>query len=538
MKRTTAAAFAFLFVAAAAFAGDTPQRYLVATKRPFRAGALAAVVRDARQGVPLRDVDGFNSFDGFAATLTSSEVAALRASSEVRWVEPVIERHAFAQAFRSIDSQTVPYGVDLIHARQAWVATQSATINVVVMDTGVDYHHPELKDIWAGGYNFVADSTDPMDDMGHGTHVAGTIAAANDLAGVVGVAPQVRLWSTKVLNSDGDGNSAMIIKAIDWIVAKKKELGGNWVANLSLGSKGSSSAEREAFARGVAAGILFVAATGNDSVDGVPAPVSYPAAYDGVMGVGAIDSTRAIAVFSNQGAQVDVVAPGVDVLSTVPLGMGRIAWAESANARYMGAGLTGAKLGRVTAEYVYCGLGKPGEIPASVAGKIALIKRGELRFTEKTHNAKTAGAIGVAIFNLDESALNWTLWPDGDADARLADWPVTVGLTKADGEALVAKNGGTLTIVNQKDDYDFYSGTSMAAPHTAAAAAFLWSVAPKATASEVSAALIASAVDLGTVGRDTVFGTGIVDVYAAVRQLAPSSLPTGPTTGRRILKRH
>jgi subtilisin family serine protease len=210
----------------------------------------------------------------------------------------------------------------------------------------------------------------------------------------------------------------------------------------------------------------------------------------------------------------------------------------------MGAGLEGAKRGSMTAPYVSCGLGKTGDFPASVAGKIALIKRGEITFAEKTRNAMAAGAVAVAVFNNDSSALSFTLWPTDDPTAKTTEWPVTVAMAKADGEVLAARNSGTITVANVADDYGFYSGTSMASPHAAGAAALLWSTAPTATASEVAAALRATATDLGPSGFDNAFGAGVVNVLAATQRLAPGAFttvppppPTAPTTGRRILKR-
>jgi serine protease len=472
--------------------------------------------------------------------LASDEVAQLKRNANVRWVEPVLERHAFAQTARNPFVQTIPYGVDLIHARDVWRAAHTSTINVVVIDTGVDYRHPELQKVWAGGYNFIAKTDNPLDDAGHGTHVAGTIAAAQNDAGVVGVAPDIRLWGLKVLNSTGGGSTENIIRAVDWVIAKKAELGGNWVLNLSLGSENASLAEFEAFRRAIAAGLLVVAASGNSSTATVVAPVSYPAAYEGVVAVGAVDESLTLASFSNQGPQLDFVAPGVDVLSTLPLGSGSLASVTAGSITYNSVALEGAKRGTVTAPYVYCGLGKPEDFPAAVNGKIALIKRGELRFTEKTQNAMNAGAIAVAVFNHDASPLNFTLWPEDDPTSRTVAWPVVVALSNADGEALVDRNGGTITVANVPDDYGYLSGTSMASPHVAGAAALLWSTAPNAKATDVASALAATAKDLGTTGFDNVFGAGLVNVYDAVLRLAPTAFPpppTPPTTGRRILKR-
>ncbi|HUP61036.1 MAG TPA: S8 family serine peptidase [Thermoanaerobaculia bacterium] len=548
MKRTVIAAFALLIFAAAAHAAEEPQRYLVATKRPFRAGALADVVRNARQGAEaLRNVEGFRSFDGFAADLTASEVAELRRNGAVRWVEPVIERHALAQQLaRDPVGQTIPYGLDLIHAREAWLARPNGTINVAVLDTGVDYTHPELAGVWAGGHNFVDKNDNPLDDNGHGTHVAGTIAAANNSVGVVGVTANVRLWGLKVLNASGSGSNLLLVSAIDWLIEKKQALGGNWVVNLSLGSKNPSTAEREAFARAIAAGFLVVAASGNDSTPEAVAPVLYPAAYEGVFTVGAVDDTRTIASFSNQGPELDVVTPGVDILSTVPIATGSIAWASADNAKYVADAIDGSKRGTISGEYVYCGLGRAQDFPSSVAGKIALIRRGEIKFADKTRNAKERGAIAVAVFNNSDTSTftNWTLIDPEDPTSATYDWPIAIGLSLADGETLLARSQASITLVHDADDYGFKSGTSMASPHAAAAAAQVWSAAATATAAEVMSALTATAADLGAPGPDSVFGAGLINVFEAVKRLAPASIdPTDPppasrpSTGRRILKR-
>src|SRR5439155_23814074 len=118
---------------------------------------------------------------------------------------------------------------------------------------------------------------------------AGTIAAADNAVGVVGVAPNVKLWSVKVLNSAGSGSSDRVISALDWVETKKNALGGDWVINLSLGSGRPNTAEAEAFRKAIAAGILICAASGNESVAGTPAPVDHPAAYADVLAIGAVD---------------------------------------------------------------------------------------------------------------------------------------------------------------------------------------------------------------------------------------------------------
>jgi serine protease len=534
-SRFLVAAFALL-VASAAFAADT-QQYLVATKHAFKTGALAEAIRDAGGVVHPRNVIGFETFNGFAADLTADEVAALRSSSSVRWIEPVVERHAFG-AVKNNTVQTVPYGITLIHSHEANLGHRAAVVNVAVVDTGIDYHHPELAPVYMGGYNFVASTPDPMDDAGHGTHVSGTIAAADNQGGVIGVAPGIRLWGVKVLNSSGSGTNTRILRGLDWVVQQKQTLGGNWVVNMSLGGSSFSAAEQEAFQKATDAGVLVVAASGNDSAAGAPAPVSYPAAYSSVFAVGAVDESSAIADFSNQGPELAVVAPGVHVLSTLPVGTGTAAYFRTGGTEKFASALTGAPTSVVTGQYVYCGLGRPEDFPADVSGKIALIQRGELFFGDKTKNAKERGAIAVAIYNNDSSAISWTLINDADPTSATYPWPLAVGITKEDGEALKAQGTGTITIANDTDDYGYLNGTSMSTPHVAGAVALLWALAPNATAAEVKSALLQTAVDLGTPGPDATFGAGLINLNTAANRLAPSAFtPSRPTTGRRFVHR-
>jgi subtilisin family serine protease len=578
MKRAAVLLFVFLALPEVTIAAT--QRVLVATRHPA-AEALARMRGDdfdpsARAD---RNLDTFKIVNGFVADLDESEIAALRKSPEVLYVEPDAERHAFALNVQKNDAtfqQMTPYGISLVHAPQAWVAGRGAGINVVIIDTGIDYHHPDLAAVYAGGMNFTVtpNTTDPFDDAGHGTHVAGTIAAADDAFGVVGVAPQVRIWSAKVLGSDGTGNSGNIIKALDWIVSQKQALGGNWIASLSLGSCFASSLERAAFARVTSAGVLVVAAAGNhdptrpDLCSGNPNTnnsyvVSYPAAYDNVVAVAAVDFTSTVADFSNFGPQVSIAAPGVDVVSTWPLGSGALGVVTPAGgSSVLAPPVTGTPVAEASGAYVFCGLGKPTDFPASVKGKIALIKRGDLTFHDKVKNAIAAGATSVVIFNKDTSRIAWTLIgrldstgkpnPDlcnvpetagqcHDDPADLAfPWPLTVGISLSDGQALVDHPVPSLTIkYHNNADYAVESGTSMATPHVTGVAAAVWSMAPGASVDALKSALLSTAHDLGDPGLDNKYGYGLVDAEAAGRALNPSAFNPQPATptGRRPGKR-
>lgn len=522
MKRLAVAIVA-LVVSVTAFAEGT-QRYLVATHKAFRAGGAEALRRVQLDPV-VTDVTPFESFNGFAAALTSDEVARLRASGEVRWIEPVLERRA-----AWIGHQTTPWGLQAIHAPQAREALPQGEVNVVVIDTGVDGEHPELAGVYAGGYDFFTGLNVQKDVNGHGTHVAGTIAAADNESGVVGVSPNVRLWAVKVLADDGIGSTESVIGGIDWVVKKKQELGGNWIANLSLSSSEASPGEKEAFDRAAAAGVLVFAAAGNASTPVTARPVHFPAAYASVYAVGATTPEFARARFSNQGPELDFVAPGTEVISTVPRGSSFLAYVKHENQVVITSILRGSKIGAMTGEYVYCGLGRVGDFPASVAGKIALMQRGEIKFMEKTRNAKAAGATAVVIFNNEEGAHSWTLYADEAAETE--EWPIAIALSRANGEPLAAKGSGTLALGVEHNDYDAKSGTSMATPHVAGAAAFLWSLAPDASGDDIVSALRQTAGDLGDRGFDNVFGHGAIDLYGAARLIAPNAFSSRPTTGR------
>lgn len=526
-----------VFTATLAFSAET-QRYVVATKGPLRAAALGTLGHELREP-GTRRVREFTVVDAFGADLTPAEVAALQQSPDVRWIEPVVERSLMAASVVIPGAQMTPYGIASMQAPGAWAARREVPINVVVVDSGVDYRHPELQHSYAGGHNVQEQNKPPLDGIGHGTHVAGIIAAQDNSSGVVGVAPFIRLWSVKVVDDKGNGTMEEVVEAIEWIVKKKKEVGGRWVVNLSLGGEEESPIEREAFRKAAAEGIISVAATGNGSSDTTVKPVAYPAGYDDVIAVGAIDKESLHAQFSNQGADVDFVAAGVKVVSTILTGTATMSYVRAPeNKIFVTKPLTGSKAEGLTGEFVYCGLGEIGDFPAAVQGKIALIRRGGPSFATKTRNAMQAGAIGAVIFNKDDSNIVWTLYDPEDPTTKEYAWPVTVAMTRADGEALAAKGSGTLTIAYEGDDYDDKNGTSMSTPHVTGAVALLWSIAPHVTADQIYNALMLTARDLGPAGKDEKYGHGEINLLAAARMLAPQAFnPKGQTTGRRFVSR-
>jgi subtilisin family serine protease len=208
-----------------------------------------------------------------------------------------------------------------VDAEKAWSASRGTDINVAVIDTGIEKAHPDLVDNIAGGVNFVKgpgpawkapDATAWNDDHGHGTHVAGTVAATNNSIGVVGVAPEADLYGVKVLDSSGSGYASDVVLGIEWSIAN-----GMQVINLSLAEDSDVPALEDAVNKADAAGIVVVAAAAN-SGDGDPATnnVLWPARYDSAIAVSATDSKDVVASFSSDGPEVEIAAPGVSVLST------------------------------------------------------------------------------------------------------------------------------------------------------------------------------------------------------------------------------
>jgi subtilisin len=207
----------------------------------------------------------------------------------------------------------VPWGVARVNAPAAWSRGQGQGVRVAVIDTGVDCTHPDLQCDFASGMNILAPGTDPMDDNEHGTHVSGTIAARQDGKGVVGVAPKATIIPVKVLDKDGAGSLSDIVKGINWATKA-----GVDVINMSLGGDTGSPALQRAVNKALAAGVVIVAAAGNSGPG--PDTVGFPGGYPGVIAVAASDNTDAVAKFSSRGAAVAVIAPGVDINSTIPGG--------------------------------------------------------------------------------------------------------------------------------------------------------------------------------------------------------------------------
>ena len=381
----------------------------------------------------------------------------------------------------------------------AWSLARPSTNEVVVavIDSGVDYDHPDLAgSMWTNpgevpnnfadddgngytddyyGYDFADGDSNPMDAGIHGTHVAGTIAATgNNQLGVIGVDYRAKIMALKV-GTDVDPSSfpdGAIIEALDYAVMMKRR-GVNVVAvNASFGGPGYDSVMQAAIQSAGDAGIIFCAAAGNSTNDNDFTP-TYPASFrlTNMIVVAATDQNDALAGFSNYGANtVDLGAPGMNIFSTTPTNLpGTTTFAQRGATTYAANPMTysGTTTG-ITATIHDCGLGYPADFPQAVSNNIALVSRGTLFFSEKVSNAMAAGARAAIIYNYANGNFSGTLSAPGD-------WIPAISISKADGLALKSALAATGTVANFPDPakiYQYLGGTSMATPHVVGAVAF------------------------------------------------------------------
>lgn len=266
----------------------------------------------------------YNIIPAIAASVPETAIQGLLRNPRVTGIVPNIIFHAIGDGEYSWG--VLQIGADIVHDS----GNQGSGIKVAVIDTGIDYRHPELRAAYAGGYDFVNGDPNPMDDNGHGTHVAGTIAAALNNSGVVGVAPGVELYALKVLDRNGSGYLWDIIAALNWACGDNPE---NIVVQITNNSYGSPVDDTSGFLQSAFDlsysnpwedwNLLHVAAAGNSGItDETVDNVEFPAKYNSVIAVAATDqgNNRAyfpsIKKYSSTGEAVELAAPGIDILST------------------------------------------------------------------------------------------------------------------------------------------------------------------------------------------------------------------------------
>ena len=236
------------------------------------------------------------ALDGFSAALTPAQVTQLQANPAVAYVEP--DQTITTSGMQTLaKGETLPVGIERIGAATTTQVHTASGVNVAVLDTGIDLNNSDLNAV--SGTNCITPGTSAQDDNGHGTNVAGIIAAKDQGAGVVGVAPGTKLYAVKVMSKAGTGTLSQILCGINWVTANAATLNIK-VANLSFTGSGSNDsncgntnkdAEHQAICKSVAAGVTYVTSAGNSSADFA----NYiPASYPEVLTVTAMTSTNGI----------------------------------------------------------------------------------------------------------------------------------------------------------------------------------------------------------------------------------------------------
>lgn len=244
-----------------------------------------------------------------AADLPEQAIENLKKNDKILSIEPDVEVKALE------NTQTIPWGITKIGATKVPSTNGGAGVNVAIIDTGIDYSHPDLVSNYKiGGYDFVNSDTEPIDDNGHGTHCAGIIAALDNTFGVIGVAPHANLYAYKILDSSGSGSTSNLIAAIEMAIQTHNDNDPSnniQIISMSLGAPSGTLSLKNECTKAYKSGILLVAAAGNSG-----SSVNYPAAYDSVIAVAATDSNNVRPSWSSQGPEVELAAPGVGISST------------------------------------------------------------------------------------------------------------------------------------------------------------------------------------------------------------------------------
>lgn len=201
----------------------------------------------------------------------------------------------------------IDWGLKAINVEEAWQKTKGKGVKVAILDTGVNANHPDLAENIKEVADFTGSKSGAEDVQGHGSHCAGIVAGVENKLGIIGVAPQAELYCGKVLGDNGSGNYDSILKGIKWAIEK-----GVDIISMSLGSSSKPPEEfHQLIKQAYDSNILIIAATGNEN-----SSVCYPALYDEVVAVSAVDKSLQHANFSNHGMQNEITAPGVDIVST------------------------------------------------------------------------------------------------------------------------------------------------------------------------------------------------------------------------------
>jgi serine protease len=498
-------------------AGERTRVYVA--HRPGSRGAAQAAL--AMSGAEIHH--DFPALNALAVSLPTTAVQALARNPAIAFVE--------ADPQRFLMGEVLPYGISRVQADQVAEGPGAYTSSVMacVIDSGVDYGHPDLPNAVLTGSDDPAPGAQTVgswgiDEVGHGTHVIGTIAAlGNNGQGVVGVAARgaIPIHVAKLSNTQGVWSSDLLERVSACEAAAE---GRRLVVNMSLGGPGASEVEAAGFAAAQGRGVLVVASAGNGADSGY----RYPASYDSVVSIAAVDQDGVVTVFSQRNDAVELAAPGWFTRSTAPRGRGSAPSVLAGGKAYDAAPLSwfGIEAASVSGNYVDCGSGLTR--CRGARGNICLIAHSAANDLQiQSDNCRDNGGRAVVFYN--------------DVDAPLYRTPATTlwgipaaGIWKSAGDEIRAgiKSGisGTLT-VGTGGDYRIASGTSMSAPHVVGIAALVWSHNPAWTHADIRAALAATAIDRGPAGRDNEYGFGIVQAKAALCALDPANGACGSSGG-------
>jgi serine protease len=494
----------------------------------------------------------FDDLNTFAVSLPVQALAGLERNPSVVLIEEDSPRYPVGVIPNSgLDSQNllfssggqvIPYGVDMVQARDVWDADRNGVVDsgaptganrkVCIIDSGYYTGHEDLPNSSSqvSGYN--GNLAWDQDGDGHGTHVAGTIVAMNNTLGVIGVTPgTVQVYVVRVFGNDGTwAYSSTLLHAAQ----RCRDAGAN-IISMSLGGSRANNTERNGFATLYNSdGILSIAAAGNAGTNAH----HYPASYDTVISVAAIDSNKLVADFSQYTNQVELAAPGVGVLSTVP-------YIDSTTLTVGGVTYSGGHIefsARGSASGALVDGGRCTSTNGAWSGKVVLCERGDISFYDKVRNVQLSGGAAAAIYNNVPGGFLGTL---GSGNSSTI---IGISLSQEDGQFLVANRLGQSATVSSTytapaSGYEFYDGTSMATPHVSAVAALVWSANPSATNVQIRQVLRDTAEDLGAAGRDNYYGYGLVRAKVAVDAIGgggggtdPQELHVGNLTGTKSIK--
>ncbi|KIF51166.1 S8 family serine peptidase [Vibrio owensii] len=469
----------------------------------------------------------------YSVEMEDSELGQLRNRSDVEYVEIDPPRYLL--------SETIPWGYEAVNA-QLLDDSNAGNRTVCIIDSGYDLAHNDLSGNRVSGTNDSGTGSwsVPGNNNAHGTHVAGTIAAIANTEGIKGVMPNqnVNLHIVKVFNEAGWGYSSSLVKAVQTCA----DNGAN-VVNMSLGGSQSSVTEKNALQTIYDQGVLLIAAAGNDG----NTAHSYPASYDSVMSVAAVDDKRDHAAFSQATDQVEIAGPGVAILSTVTVGEGKLSDIRLNGVSQFDRGIvphnrliqSGGSYGpdpvagSITATLASCDVSGSSFSCGDMSGKICLTERvgnqssGNYPEIDAVQACYNAGASAAIVYSNSElPGLQNPFLVDQNNAARI----VSVTVDRAFGQELLGYVGQDITVSTTKgEDYEYYNGTSMATPHVTGVAGLVWSYHPTCTAAQVRNALIKTATDIDVTGRDNRTGHGLVNAEAAKQYLDAGC--NGPDSG-------